>query len=101
MADGQAAPECVDIEVCYARPGLEIFRALTVPATATLREAVEQSGILGEIGLSRSDCHVGVYGKLKPLETTVRKGDRIEIYRPLIADPKESRRRRAEKKTGR
>jgi putative ubiquitin-RnfH superfamily antitoxin RatB of RatAB toxin-antitoxin module len=43
---------------------------------------------------------VGIYGKLKTLDTVVRAQDRIEIYRPLIADPKDSRRRRVEKKGG-
>ncbi|WP_420871035.1 RnfH family protein [Herbaspirillum rubrisubalbicans] len=49
----------------------------------------------GKNDIDLSVCKVGIFGKVKTLETPVRERDRIEIYRPLIADPKQSRRRRA------
>ena len=74
---------------------------LTMPEGSTLHEAIRQGGVLvamPEIDLAT--CRVGVYGKLTTLDTVLQEGDRVEIYRPLIADPKESRRRRAQKKEG-
>jgi putative ubiquitin-RnfH superfamily antitoxin RatB of RatAB toxin-antitoxin module len=53
-----------------------------------------------ELGIDLANCPVGIYAKKKPLDTVLRENDRIEIYRPLVADPKDSRRRRAIKKQG-
>lgn len=89
----------VRVQVCYARPDVQFLREVSVPAGAVLRLAVEQSGVLQhapEIDLSVFG--VGVFGKLKTLDTVLREHDRVEIYRPLVADPKDSRRRRAVKK---
>ena len=87
------------IQVCYARPGFSFLRDLVLPEGTTLQAAIEHSGVAAEapeidLGVSR----VGIFGKLKPLDTVLRDKDRIEIYRSLIADPKESRRKRAMKK---
>jgi putative ubiquitin-RnfH superfamily antitoxin RatB of RatAB toxin-antitoxin module len=90
----------IRVQVCYARPDGQILHDLTVPAGTNLNAAVMQSGILAanpEIDLSVTK--VGIHGKLKTLDTLLREGDRIEIYRPLQADPKEARRRRARAKT--
>jgi putative ubiquitin-RnfH superfamily antitoxin RatB of RatAB toxin-antitoxin module len=96
------ADESVRIQVCYAKPDTQFLRNLVVPAETTLRQAVERSGLLQEHpGVDLSVCRVGIFGKLKEPDTVVREGDRIEIYRPLIADPKEARRKRAEKKAAR
>jgi uncharacterized protein len=68
-----------------------------IPVGATLREAIERSGILREfpqIDLTRHK--VGVFGRLRGLDEAVADGDRVEIYRPLPADPKDMRRRRAQ-----
>lgn len=84
------------IQVCYAKPDGPIMVDLEVAAYTTLEQAILQSGILAqapEINLSRNK--VGIYGKLKPLDTPLRDGDRVEIYRPLAVDPKEARRLRA------
>ena len=94
-------PSLLHIQVCYAKTDQQLLHDLTVPAGTTLHEAIKQSGALvamPEIDLAT--CRVGVYGKLKALDTVLQEGDRVEIYRPLIADPKESRRRRAQKKEG-
>jgi uncharacterized protein len=89
----------IRVQVCYARPDRQFLLELKVPEGTTLQSAVECSGLLAqapEIDLGRDKA--GVHGKAKPLDTVLREGDRVEIYRPLIADPKESRRRRAVKK---
>ncbi|MFL6658360.1 MAG: RnfH family protein [Massilia sp.] len=89
------------IHVCYALPGEVFLRVLTVDEGTTIAQAIEQSGVLAAFpAIDLAQQAVGIYGKKRALDTLVREHDRIEIYRPLVADPKESRRRRAEKKTG-
>src|SRR5690606_15855276 len=96
MSEGTGAGACLHVQVCYARPGLHILRDLSVAQGTTLKAAVSQSGVLEEAGgLDLAACRVGIFGKLKPQDTPLREGDRVEIYRPLSADPKEARRRRA------
>ena len=91
------------IEVAYATPAKQmIIECRIAPGTAP-REAVRHSGIdrhFPEIDLH--NCHLGVFGKAVPEDYELQDGDRIEIYRPLIADPKEVRRQRAARglKTG-
>ena len=94
-----ATPETgLRIAVCiaYALPDRQYLVDVGVAPGTSLQDAILQSGILDmvpQIDLVQS--RVGIYGKLKTLETIVREHDRIEIYRPLIADPKEARRKRA------
>jgi putative ubiquitin-RnfH superfamily antitoxin RatB of RatAB toxin-antitoxin module len=80
-------------------PGGDSFYAhVDIGDGATLREAIEASGVLKqhpEIDLATQK--VGVFGKLKPLDTALADHDRVEIYRPLLVDPKVSRQRRVEK----
>lgn len=90
----------IRVQVCYARPDMQILRELLVPEGASLQTAIEQSEVLSEAPeVVLSACRVGIHGKLKMLETALRDGDRVEIYRPLLADPKDSRRRRAATKS--
>ncbi len=87
------------MEVCYARPDAVFLEELQLAPGATLEQAIRASGVLArapEIDLA--SCKTGIYGKLKPLDTVLRERDRVEIYRPLQADPKEARRRRVAKK---
>lgn len=87
------------VQICYAKPEMELLRDLTVPAGSTVLDAIKQSGVLRSVPeIDLTICRVGIHGKIKDLDAVLRSRDRIEIYRPLIADPKESRRRRAEKK---
>jgi putative ubiquitin-RnfH superfamily antitoxin RatB of RatAB toxin-antitoxin module len=89
------------VYVAYATPQREFIRPLRVGPGTTIGHAIEASGVLDsfpEINLVTQP--VGIYSKKKTLETELRDGDRVEIYRPLIADPKESRRKRAAKKQG-
>lgn len=88
--------ETINVEVVYALPAAQTLLPLAVPAGTTAAEAVRRSGILEkhpELDLSR--IRLGVFGKHVKPETPLRDRDRVEIYRPLIADPKEVRRRRA------
>lgn len=88
--------DLIDVEVAYARPDTQLILALRVPAGTTLEQAVRESGILErfpDIDLARNQ--VGIFGKLNKLNAELRSGDRVEIYRPLLADPKEVRKQRA------
>ena len=90
----------IRIRICYARPGTYILEDLSVPAGTTVHDAIRRSGIAGRFPeIDLTTCRVGIYGKLKSLDFVLRDRDRIEIYRPLMADPKESRRKRAGKST--
>lgn len=96
MADAVAS---ISIQVCYPAPGMPILQDMQVAAGSTLRDAIEMSGLLRQYPeIDLAQCRVGIFGKIKPFDTVLRDRDRVEIYRPLIADPKESRRQRAEKK---
>ncbi len=86
----------IHVEVAYALPREQVILPLDMPEGSTLMQAIEQSGILGrfpDIDLDRQK--VGIFGKLKKPDQVLRDGDRVEIYRPLIADPKEVRKQRA------
>ncbi len=91
--------EKISVEVAYAKTTEQRIVRTQVKPGATLMDAVKQSAIhqyFPDIDLD--NLTLGIYGKvvLKPSEQQVKTGDRIEIYRPLIADPKEVRKRRAE-----
>lgn len=91
----------IRVQVCYAKPDIQLLREVRVPEGTTLQRAVELSGILKDVpGIDPSAVCVGIHGKVKTLDARLRDRDRVEIYRPLIADPKESRRKRAAKREG-
>jgi putative ubiquitin-RnfH superfamily antitoxin RatB of RatAB toxin-antitoxin module len=91
-----ASAELINVEVAYARPDEQLIIKLEVPPGTTLREAIERSGILEQFGeIDLAEARVGIFGKLKKPDEVLRAGDRVEIYRPLIADPKEVRKQRA------
>jgi putative ubiquitin-RnfH superfamily antitoxin RatB of RatAB toxin-antitoxin module len=88
--------ETIKVEVAYARPDEQVILELETPVGASVEQAVQQSGVLEqfpEIDLTTNK--VGIFGKLTKLTNVLKAGDRVEIYRPLIADPKEVRRQRA------
>ena len=90
--------EMLSVQVCYATPLHTFLRELTVAQGTTIAQAIAQSGVLEEIAdIDLAVQPVGLFGKKRPPDTVLRARDRIEIYRPLVADPKESRRRRAVK----
>lgn len=91
-----SAGQAIRVEVAYAKPDVQVIIPLQVRPGITLEEAVEQSGILEqfpEIDLERNK--VGIFGKISKKDQVLRDNDRVEIYRPLIADPKEVRKQRA------
>jgi putative ubiquitin-RnfH superfamily antitoxin RatB of RatAB toxin-antitoxin module len=89
------AADTFNIEVCYASDAVQFLRALRVPAGTTIEQAIAISGVLQEAPeVDLATMQVGIYAKKKTLNTVLREHDRIEIYRPLIADPKNARRRR-------
>lgn len=84
------------VEVAYALPNQQVILPVKVPTGTNAEAAIHASGLLAkfpEIDLAVNK--IGIFGKLTKLETELRHLDRIEIYRPLIADPKEVRRQRA------
>ena len=90
----------IDIEVVYAAIDRQQLLALNVPEGTTVRAAVLLSGIGAEFPeLELAHCPLGIFGKqvAEPETRVLQAGDRIEIYRPLLADPKEIRRQRAAK----
>jgi putative ubiquitin-RnfH superfamily antitoxin RatB of RatAB toxin-antitoxin module len=89
----------MQVYLVYATPKDEFVHPMRVAPGTTIGQAIEGSGVLArfpEINLVTQP--VGIYGKKKTLDTVLRERDRIEIYRPLVADPKDSRRKRAAKK---
>ena len=90
--------EAIHIEVVYALPQETERVALKLPPGSTLRQALEASGLLSKHKLDAATGKFGIFGKLSGPDTVLRERDRVEIYRPLIADPKEVRRARAAKR---
>ena len=93
------APNKINVEVAFALPDKQKIITLQVTEGCTAYEAAEQSGIVAEFReIDLPSAKMGVFGKaVKPHDYTMREGDRVEIYRPLIIDPKESRKERARK----
>lgn len=88
----------IRIEVAYAEADSQRIVTLTAYPGITVRQAVERSGIVRfypQIDMKQLD--VGIFSNSCPLDTVLRDGDRVEIYRPLLCDPKEMRRKRARK----
>jgi putative ubiquitin-RnfH superfamily antitoxin RatB of RatAB toxin-antitoxin module len=94
----------ITVEVAYALPNKQVLKVLSVPLGTSALEAVRQSGVLDafpEIDVENAQMGIfsqvlGTKGLEAPTEYKLKARDRVEIYRPLIADPKEVRRRRAE-----
>ncbi len=86
----------IEVEVIYATPERQQIRRLRLAPGATLRMAIESSDLLLEFPEIDLAVHcVGVFGRLVPEDGVLADGDRVEIYRPLLADPKQARRTRA------
>lgn len=92
-----AESESLSIEIAYALPQRQELLHVQLPTGSTVQQAIEASGLMqkyAEIDLKKNK--VGVFGKLTKLDAPLRDRDRVEIYRPLIADPKEVRKKRAD-----
>lgn len=89
----------IEIEIVYAKPNEQVLIGMKLPEGSTIEEAIEASGLLDrfpEVDLSVNK--VGIFGRVCTLEQHLKQKDRVEIYRPLHQDPKDSRRQRAAKR---
>ena len=96
MADEQ---QSINVEVAYALPDRQLIVPVSVKVGTNMVEAVELSGIVQKFPeIDMSNLELGIFGKAEknPESHNLRDGDRVEIYRPLLADPKEVRKKRAE-----
>ena len=84
------------VEVCDARADGATRIDVEVPEGSTVDDALTASGIVERLGLDRAGLSVGIFGRRVAVTALLHDGDRVELYRPLIVDPKEARRRRAE-----
>ncbi len=89
----------VNVEVAYAKPDEQVIVVLAIPEGATVDAAIKASGLLERFPeIALSEINAGIFGVACKLDRLVKEGDRIEIYRPLLHDPKEARRQRALKR---
>ena len=96
MSTAANSGDHITVEVAYALPHQQLIIPVQVAANTTAEEAINASNIISkfpEIDLAKNQ--IGIFGKLTKLDTPLRHMDRVEIYRPLIADPKEVRKQRA------
>ena len=92
-------PEKIMVEVAYALPEEQVIISIRVPTKFNVKQAIERSGVQKKFpSIDLSKNKVGIFGKKTTLDHPLNDRDRIEIYRPLILDPKEMRRKRAAKK---
>ncbi|NDV91662.1 RnfH family protein [Alteromonas sp. 345S023] len=90
--------DLINCEVAYALPTQQALIELAIKPGASVEDVINTSGILQQFpDIDLANSKVGIWSRVVKLRDTVKEGDRIEIYRPLIADPKEIRKRRAEK----
>lgn len=97
-----APAELLRVEVAYCpQPGVTELVPLHLPAGATVADAVQQCGLLPRHGLALEAVKVGVWSRVKDMQTVLRDLDRVELYRPLQVDPKEARRQRYKRQKAR
>ncbi|UXI66425.1 RnfH family protein [Tahibacter amnicola] len=90
--------EQIEVEVVYATPDQLFRRTVSLAEPATVAQAIAESAVTALVpALDLAASRLGVFNRPATLETVLRNGDRVEIYRPLIANPKEVRRQRARK----
>ena len=88
--------QSIRVEVVHALPTRQIALSVTLPEGATVRDAVMASGILEAAGLTPAALDaVGIWNRVVTADSVLTDGDRVELYRPLLADPKDARRKRA------
>jgi putative ubiquitin-RnfH superfamily antitoxin RatB of RatAB toxin-antitoxin module len=88
----------IQVEVVYAKPEQQALVTLCMESGATAGQAITQSGLLQRFPeIDPGTVEIGIFGKVCALDRLLRDGDRVEIYRPLAADPKDLRRQRAAK----
>ncbi len=91
--------ETINIEIAYATCDKQVLKSISVPADYTVEQAILASDILAEFPeINLAVNTIGIFSKKVTLNTHLQMGDRIEIYRPLVIDPKQARRIRAKRK---
>lgn len=92
----------IQVEVVYARTERQAIVPLVLDCEATVQSAIIASGLLKEFPeIQLGDCRVGIWGLPMPLDAKLANLDRVEIYRPLVVDPKVVRRNRARQQISR
>jgi uncharacterized protein len=87
----------IDVAVVYALPERQWLVGLRLPKGTRVGEAIERSGLAARLpGVDLAGLPVGIFGRPTTRDAELRNGDRVELYRPLLCDPKETRRQRAE-----
>ena len=88
----------MDVEVAYATPEQQEIITLTLPEGTTVEQAIHASDMFNRFPeIDETDIKAGIFGSVTKLDQPLKQGDRVEIYRPLLHDPKEARRQRAAK----
>jgi uncharacterized protein len=96
--DRMGGDDAITVEVAYALPHRQVVLSIELPMGSTALQAAQDSGIANLFqGLDLENATYGIYGQLVAPLQVLRDGDRVEIYRPLTADPKEVRKARAER----
>ena len=88
-------PQIIEVTVAYAAPGIETLVRVELPAAAVVADAVAASGILDRHELDPRMLGYAIFGRRAAASTPLVEGDRVELTRPLVADPKDARRKRA------
>ena len=98
MAEPVGADETVTVEVAYALPHEQFLMEIKLPGGSTVLDAAHKSGIAEKVaGLDLENATFGIFGQIVSAKQILRAGDRVEIYRPLLADPKDVRKARAQR----
>lgn len=93
------AETLIDVEVAYATPEQQVIIPLKMPEGSSVEQAINASGLLNRFTeIDDTDLKAGIFGRCCRLDQMLKQNDRVEIYRPLIHDPKEARRQRAAKR---
>jgi putative ubiquitin-RnfH superfamily antitoxin RatB of RatAB toxin-antitoxin module len=85
----------IAVTVAYAAPDAEALVVVMLPAGATVNEAIARSGIVAALALDPALLEFAIFGRRAEGQTPLEEGDRVELTRPLVADPKRARRKRA------
>ena len=89
----------IAVQVVYAEPDYQVIRKIQVTKDCTIAESIMQSNIASYFpNINFDELEYGIYGQIKPANTPLKNGDRVEIYRPIKANPMEQRKERANKK---
>lgn len=100
-SDATKTGDVIAVEVVYALPDTQSLLRIEVPSGTTVAQAIRHSGLADVYPeIDPDTASVGIFGQHVALDQPLKPGDRVEIYRPLIADPKTARRKRAQQKSG-